>query len=213
MALYDFIELCDYGDDIKQEIIRDRLVVSIRDSALSEKSAKKSIRGKEAMQEQQQSLKSAESTSSTTNMEPIGKKNRNNTHPCQSQRSRNEVQGKSNAKAAGDKCGHCGREHHSREKCPAKDAQCHSCRRKGHYSAMCRQKTIDCTGRWSNLAFLDNLSEDNSSVRFANLILNGKIPYKLDLGAEVTAISKDTWKALGEPSLQTTDEQLFDPAE
>ena len=37
MALYDFIELCDYGDDIKEEMIRDHLVVGIRDSALSEK--------------------------------------------------------------------------------------------------------------------------------------------------------------------------------
>ena len=81
VALYDLVELCDYGDDIKEEMIRDRLVVGIRDSALSEKlqldatltleSAKKSIRQKE----QQQSLKSAKSTSSATNMEAIGKKN------------------------------------------------------------------------------------------------------------------------------------------
>ena len=78
VALYDLVELCDYGDDIKEEMIRDRLVVGIRDSALSEKlqldatltleSAKKSIRQKG---EQQQSLKSAKSTSSATNMEAI----------------------------------------------------------------------------------------------------------------------------------------------
>ena len=37
MALYDLVELCDYGDDIKEEMIRDHLVVGIRDSALSEK--------------------------------------------------------------------------------------------------------------------------------------------------------------------------------
>ena len=37
MALYDLVESCDYGDDIRDEMIRDRLVVGIRDSALSQK--------------------------------------------------------------------------------------------------------------------------------------------------------------------------------
>ena len=63
MALYDLVESCDYGDDIKEEMIRDRLVIGIRHSALMEKleldatltlkSAKKSIRQKEAVHEQQ----------------------------------------------------------------------------------------------------------------------------------------------------------------
>ena len=61
MALYDLIESCDYGDDMK-EMIRDRLIVGIRDSALSKlqldatltlESATKSIRQKEPVHEQQ----------------------------------------------------------------------------------------------------------------------------------------------------------------
>ena len=61
---------------------------------------------------------------------------------------------------------------------------------------------------------LSSVQENDSSMWIADLILNGKkIPFKLDTGAEITAISKDTCKALGEPSLQTTDKQLFDPAE
>ena len=80
---------------------------------------------------------------------------------------------------------------------------------------MYRQKNVSTVQEDDpNMAFLDTLSEDNSSVWIANLIMNGKkIPFKLDTGAEVTAISKDTWKALGEPSLQTTNKQLFGPAE
>ena len=169
MALYELVESCDYGDDIKEEMIRDRLIVGIRDSALLEKIAarchtharigEESIRQKEAVHEQQQSLKSAESTSSATNMESIDKKKRDNRHPCRSRRSGNQAQGKSNAKAAaGDKYGRCGRERHSREKCPAKDAQCHSCGRKGHYSAMCRQKNVSTVLEDDpNMAFLDIL--------------------------------------------------------
>ena len=66
MVLYDLAECCDYGD-MKEEMIRDRLVAGIRDKALSEKlqtdlkltldTAKKTICQKEAVHEQQQSLK------------------------------------------------------------------------------------------------------------------------------------------------------------
>ena len=72
MTLYDLAEHCDYGE-MKEEMIRDRLVVGIRDTTLSEKmqldsaltleSAKKAIRQREAVHEQQQSLKGDVGTS------------------------------------------------------------------------------------------------------------------------------------------------------
>ena len=36
---------------------------------------------------------------------------------------------------------------------------------------------------------------------------------KLDTGAEVTAISKNTWKELGKPALKSPDKHLFGPAQ
>ena len=66
MALYSLAENCEYGA-MEEEMIRDRLVVGIRDTALSEKlqmdsaltleSAKKLIRQREAVHEQQRALK------------------------------------------------------------------------------------------------------------------------------------------------------------
>jgi len=66
MVLYNLAENCDYGA-MKTEMIRDRLVVDIRNHALSEKmhmdpkltleKAKKTIRQKEAVQQQQKTLK------------------------------------------------------------------------------------------------------------------------------------------------------------
>ena len=83
MSLYDLAEHCEYGD-MKEEMIRDRLVVGIRDSALSEKlqldskltleSAKTSIRQKEAVREQQQTLKGAANATSPSSVEAIGSK-------------------------------------------------------------------------------------------------------------------------------------------
>ena len=69
MALYDLAANCEYGE-MMSEMIRDRLVVGIRDSGLSERlqlkadltleDAKKAVRQREAVQEQQQELKGTE---------------------------------------------------------------------------------------------------------------------------------------------------------
>ena len=57
-TLYSLIETCNYGD-LKDELLRDRLIVGIRDAKLSEslaelrlETAKKKIRQKEAVREQ-----------------------------------------------------------------------------------------------------------------------------------------------------------------
>ena len=43
--------------------------------------------------------------------------------------------------------------------------------------------------------------------------MNGKkVTFKIDTGAEVTAISKETWKTLGEPDLQSPNKLLQGPA-
>ena len=78
-ALYELAENCEYGA-LKSEMIRDRLVVGIRDSGLSEclqldadldlEKAKKSIRQREAVHEQQQSLKTAEQPSNIEALRP-----------------------------------------------------------------------------------------------------------------------------------------------
>ena len=73
MTLYDLAEYCDYGT--LKELIRDRLVVGIRDTTLSQKlqmdpaltleSAKKAIRQREAVHEQQQVLKGGDKATSS----------------------------------------------------------------------------------------------------------------------------------------------------
>lgn len=223
VALYDLTENCNYGD-MKEEMIRDRLVVGIRDKTLSEKlqmdskltleTAKKTIRQKEAVHEQQQTLKgtgNAATPIDSVNGASVQKRPKFRGNP----RRRSDGQAPRKQQQTGEKCGRCGRERHSRDKCPAKDAQCHNCKRVGHYSAMCRQKTVSTIEEdHSDSAFLDTLCNDNTSVWTSEVNINGeKISFKLDTGAEVTAISKETWKVLGEPTLQPSDKHLFGPAQ
>ena len=208
----------------KSEMIRDRLVVGIRDGVLSERlqmeadltleKAKKMIRQREAVHEQQSALKGA--------TEPNNVATINNARTSGSQQRRDSLQPKFRQAPTPTgprrSCTLCGREAHPREKCPAINAECHRCKRKGHYGAMYRSKTVassvhTCTTTISqdeDIAFLDNLSPSNQeTVWSATIQVAGKdTTFKLDTGAEVTPISTTTHQYLGKPHLDTSDKIL-----
>ena len=80
MELYRLAESCDYGD-LKDEMIRDRLVVGIRDAVLSQllqfdadltlETAKKKIRQREAVGEQNKELKGSGATEGDIILEAV----------------------------------------------------------------------------------------------------------------------------------------------
>ena len=80
MALYNLVKHCDYGA-LKEEMIRDWLIVGIRDSVLLEKvqmdavltleSAKKAIHQREAIHKQQQTLKGDNQATSNSSLDAI----------------------------------------------------------------------------------------------------------------------------------------------
>ena len=84
MVLYELAANCEYGD-MTSEMIRDRLVVGIMDDGLSKRlqldpkltleTAKTTVRQKEAVQEQQQALKGAQS--SVSNLDTLRYDRRN----------------------------------------------------------------------------------------------------------------------------------------
>ncbi len=120
--LYNLIDFCEYGN-LKDEMLRDRLVVGIRDVGLSEKmqtdprltleSAKTLIRQKEAAKEHRKELH--EDSAHSLHRVHAGKK-QYNSRKSSPQYSRT------------DKCTRCGRRRHSPgERCPATGAICHNC--------------------------------------------------------------------------------------
>ena len=213
--LYQLAENCDYGE-LKSEMIRDRLVVGIKDSALSEnlqidadltlEKAKKRIRQREAVQEQQQLLKGG--TSST--LEEIrshrgGFKNRPRAKPSPKHPKQ---------------CTRCGKELHSRDKCPARDVTCHRCQKKGHYSTQCYSKgtstaPVSEVTSESHLdtAFLDTLTTGLETSWTIKLQLQRQmLTFKMDTGAEVTAISEESYKNLGKHQLTPPEKILYGPS-
>ena len=101
--------------------------------------------------------------------------------------------------------------------CPAKDSKCHKCQRKGHFSALCYSKTTAVSSVQEEVlldtAFLDTVSGGKTKSWTTTISLNGqKLKFKLDTGAEVTAVSKATWQVLGKPELQQPNRHLSGPA-
>ena len=138
--LYTLADNCNYGD-LRDEMIRDRLVVGIKNAALSQQlqldaeltldKAKTKIRQREAVVEQQKELKTPGGNSA--DIEHFHSRRR--PMPADSrQRRPGHSRGDRNSQArdapASKPCTRCGRNAHPREQCPARDAVCHAATRK-----------------------------------------------------------------------------------
>ena len=161
MALYRLAANCKYRE-MQSKMIRDKLVVGIGDSALSEQlqmkadltleRAKKTIRQREAVHEQQRELKSPNNIKS---VDAMTRTNHNRAHY--------NANWKFHPKSMTVKPKNCiylvWKRSHSKDKCPAKDAECYRCKRKGHFGSMCFSKanTVHSVEAGLTSAFLDNL--------------------------------------------------------
>ena len=216
------MEYCNYGE-LKLEMIRDRLIVGILDKKLSEhlqldpelilEVAKKKIRQREAIQEQQQVLGGTIANSLEKVKQPhLGsKKARENGKPQHKHGRKNATQIQSDSKS----CTRCGKKH-PKEKCPAKEATCRCCQRKGHYIAYCFTKIDEITTpEESSLdtAFLNTLEDKTDTSWIVTIKLNGQnTVFKLDTGAEVSAITQETYRNL-RISLSKSQKMLYGPSQ
>ena len=214
-------------------MLRDRLVVGIRDGALSAKlqleatltleKAKKTIRQKEAVQEQHQQLQADSSRdkpivldqvhSNTGGARGLYFKSQWSESAAGSASRRAISQGSDSTTVssrqcrATSQCRRCGKQQHqSGEVCPAGGATCHRCNRRGHFQAQCFSKTIATSTNELSLdtAFLGSVdSRQESSWTITLGVENKVIPFKLDTGAEVTVISDTAYQSLNRIKLQT----------
>ena len=220
-VLYELVETCEYGT-LRDEMLRDRLVVGIRDSALSDKlqldasltleKAKKQVRQKEAVKEHRDEL-----TSSTSRKQHLAVENVTRTCAGGQRRSKGPSSARPRTTPTPARCQRCGRhKHQSQEQCPAKNAICHRCKKRGHFKAHCQSKVAATTSELQadDLAFLGTLSAEGSSTWRSKVNLDRRdINFKLDTGAEVTAISESTYRQLhGHRRLQQPSKVLYGPA-
>ena len=139
MELYTLADNCNYGD-LRDEMIRDRLVVGISDAALSQQlqldaeltleKAKTKVRQREAVGEQQKVLNP---NTSSTGLEEVHSRKRftpNNRGQHRHAHGRGDSNGQARDMPPSKPCTQCGRSPHPREQYPARDATCHHCNNK-----------------------------------------------------------------------------------
>ena len=222
-ALYGMIDFCEYEERFKEEMLRDRLVVGIRDKALSEKlqldsnlkleTAKTNIRQREAVKQQRSFLIQGSTKTNPISVDSI-RHGRNKRGDSSSQRSGHKKPQPSQEEVA---CTRCGRKPtHNKQQCPARDAECHRCHKKGHYKSMCKTKTVssvDTEDSQLDSAYLDTLTEDQSSAWSVSVMVGQQaLTFKVDTGAEVTAISERAFQELGEEVLKKPTKRLYGPS-
>ena len=226
-ALYSLVETCDYGA-MKDEMLRDRLVVGIRNAKVSEtlqmkadltlEEAKKTIRQKEAVREHTQQLHTADhkSVEEVRNPRPQWSRNAHNQHTRRAHRDARDKRGSPRGQT-NHNCTRCGQtKHKPGDRCPAKQAVCRKCNKKGHYAACCFSKTVAASAHEveaEDPAFLGTLTNNSNTSWSSTLRIAGKrIQFKLDTGAEVTAISETTYHKLGKIPIQKPSRSLQGPA-
>ncbi|KAK8766406.1 hypothetical protein V5799_006813 [Amblyomma americanum] len=169
--LHTLADRCDYGER-KEQIILDRFVVGLRDAKLSEvlqmdaaltlKSALTKARLKEAVQQQQQDLRSVvdrEEHESLTRAEVdiVHRRTSNQRRPDH------------------QTCAFCGRGPHSMSSFPARGALCYVCQRRGHLAAVCSwtHRTTEPEAWPSELLFYAVSQRDGYATSSVNGIGHG----------------------------------------
>ncbi len=217
MAIHSFAELCDFGA-LKEDLIRDRIVVGIRDAKLSEslqldadlmlEKAITKVRQSAAVKKQQPILRGAEQP--IGHVEYIHRKDR---------KMQTAFKMKTENYASG--CGRCrDLKKHLWKDCPARDADCRKCHRRGHFAKKCKSSggVNDITKRQMetkeerDFVFLGEMYPQENDGWNESIKLNGvSTVFKLDTGAAVTAIPSSSFSTQKHGALHPTGKVLFGP--
>lgn len=217
--LFKLAQHCEF-QTLRDELIRDRIVVGLRDRRLSEKlqldpKLTLDLAVRQAKQSEmiksQQSVIHSDMKTTPANVDRVRKAKPSRT-------SNPHTPGKPDS---GWKCGRCGGTQHPKTKCPAKDSKCNKCNKKGHWSKVCKTKSTsgklyevedDHDSEFFLGEVIDAIKVTTADLKTV-LQLNGQsTPFKIDTGADVTVITENTYKSLKpQPRLRYTNKVLMGP--
>ncbi|UYV66635.1 hypothetical protein LAZ67_4002419 [Cordylochernes scorpioides] len=227
-SLYKLADSCEF-EGLHEQLIRDRIVVGVRDKALSERmqldseltleKAVKMVRQQEAVRQQQVDLQRP-STSQKVNQVKFNSKNLSPKQQQQPSRN-NEKSAKTRSRCP--KCG--GFTHREGQACRAEGQRCNLCSKTGHFANCCpdkQAKTAEVKAvseLYEEIGFLlevsavedsSNLDDDEGECRrrwTAEIQVNGKqVKFKLDSQADVTCVPPCLFKKImGQQRLVESD--------
>ncbi|UYV71987.1 hypothetical protein LAZ67_9001480 [Cordylochernes scorpioides] len=230
-SLYKLADSCEF-EGLHEQLIRDRIVVGVRDKALSERmqldseltleKAVKMVRQQEAVRQQQVDLQRP-STSQKVNQVKFNSKKQS---PKQQQQPSRKKEKSAKTRSRCPKCG--GFTHREGQACRAEGQKCNLCSKTGHFANCCPDKQAK-TAEVKAVSELDeeigfllevssvedssNLDNDEDECRrrwTAEIQVNGKkVKFKLDSQADVTCVPLCLFrKIMGQQRLVKSDINL-----
>ncbi|UYV70903.1 K02A2.6-like [Cordylochernes scorpioides] len=230
-SLYKLADSCEF-EGLHEQLIRDRIVVGVRDKALSERmqldseltleKAVKMVRQQEAVRQQQVDLQRP-STSQKVNQVKFNSKKQS---PKQQQQPSRKKEKSAKSRSRCPKCG--GFTHREGQACRAEGQKCNLCSKTGHFANCCPDKQAK-TAEVKAVSELDeeigfllevsavedssNLDDDEGECRrrwTAEIQVNGKkVKFKLDSQADVTCVPLCLFKKImGQQRLVKSDINL-----
>jgi len=140
--LHCLAEHCEFGA-LKDELVRDRIVVGLKDKKLSDKlqldsklTREKAVthaRQSETVKKQQDIQQGSQPDPHSTNVDQISKK-RGKGGKWKDQKDKPPKNSKLTGKTPVTKCTRCLGTPHSKQECPAKDSNCNKCLKKGNWA-------------------------------------------------------------------------------
>lgn len=215
-ALHSLAQTCEFPASFHDEMIRDRIVCGIRDKKVSEnlqldtkltlEKAVTQSRQAEIIKGQQVILGNDSSSFKVANRIAVTQKNQNNRPKQTNDKYRSTPKYSNSSQSATSKtkeaCFWCGKnDKHSKQECPARKAICNKCKKTGHYAKVCKSKLqVNQLEGTKPTAFLGHvLNSINNNAKFCDrwtakvVIDDTSIDFKIDSGAEVTVIPKNTY--------------------
>lgn len=233
-ALHALSKHCDYGE-LQEQLVRDRLVVGIKDQKLSARlqldadltlqKALETVRQVESVRQQQAELNPDKSTVNKVaaarqqgaNQRRFVKTSGKSAH-ANDERPHPEVKPSPSSSKSGVQrpCRWCGKEQHGRAQCPARSEVCRNCHKKGHYSSVCRSRRVDfveAPETNSEQGFLGAVKSSETSEWETTILVQGQpVKFKIDTGADETVLSQATFDMLKrQPLLSEAPRQLYGP--
>ncbi|UYV66076.1 K02A2.6-like, partial [Cordylochernes scorpioides] len=230
-SLYKLADSCEF-EGLHEQLIRDRIVVGVRDKALSERiqldneltleKAVKMVRQQEAVRQQQVDLQRP-STSQKVNQVKFNSKKQS---PKQQQQPSRKKEKSAKTRSRCPKCG--GFTHREGQACRAEGQICNLCSKTGQFANCCPDKQAK-TAEVKAVSELDeeigfllevsavedssNLDDDEGECRrrwTAEIQVNGKqVKFKLDSQADVTCVPLCLFKKImGQQRLVESDINL-----
>lgn len=227
-ALYALAEHCQYGL-LRDELIRDRIVVGLRDVRLSErmqldakltlKSAIDQARQSEVVKRQQVTLRGTGSEANESkSVDRVYKGSDKAKSRGKPPSSSGRAMMQNTRVSKGSQCWKCGGSApHAPRDCPANDVKCHNCGKRGHFSRVCMSKNVHEVAEEyeEEEVFLGSVTAKGEPWMVDIDINERQVPFKIDTGADVTVLPHSVFKELFKdthlPTLSPSSKPLLGP--